>query len=163
MQETLAVGAGLEYSFDIRIARYPNIVGPNMNLQFGNALHDFINDAVNSRDIVINSDGLLRREYIYFSDAASGALYALLKGINATAYNIGYGELISIKEVAYIIKEVFGIINVVVKGNEYSVNTPLRNFRLNASRLNALGWTNKFSLIEAIERVAFFYKKEKTS
>ncbi|MDR2151192.1 MAG: NAD(P)-dependent oxidoreductase [Helicobacteraceae bacterium] len=161
IQETMTAGAGVEFDFETRIARYPNVIGPNMILQFGNALHDFINDAINARDIVINSDGLLRREYIYFSDAVGGALYVLLKGANAKPYNIGCQEMITIGNAAKIIAKVFNdIISVKVMGNAYSANTPLRDFRLNASRLNALGWSNKFSLEKAIERTALFYKKD---
>jgi nucleoside-diphosphate-sugar epimerase len=159
IQEAMIVAAGVQFGFETRISRSPNMIGPNMARQFGNALSDFIDNALNNLDITILSDGLLNREYIYFQDAASALFYILLKGENAKPYNIGYQELITIREAAREIVKVFNDkVKLKILNGAYSQNAPLRNFRLNAARLNALGWKPKYNIRTAITRVAEFYR-----
>ena len=56
------------------MARPFNNYGPGLNLNDGRVLPDFARDVLNSRDIVMHSDGAPTRTFCYVTDALVGYL-----------------------------------------------------------------------------------------
>ena len=71
--------------------------------------------------------------------------------------NIGSGDEISIKELAFIIKDIVGYIGEISFNNDYPDGMP-RKF-LDVSRLNKMGWKSKIKLNDGIQSVYEWYVK----
>ncbi len=131
--------------------------------------------------IEIWGSGKPRREFLYSEDMADACVYLMEKidftdilqeqfGINTTcdvtAYttkevrnthiNIGTGEDISIKELAYLIKNIVGY-----NGNFYfNTSKPDGTMRkvTDVTKLNKLGWKYKISLQDGVKKIFEWYQ-----
>ncbi len=112
------------------------------------------------------------REFLYVEDMADACVYIMKKvdfqdlvmqksninEIRNTHINIGTGKDISIKELAYLIKDIIGF-----RGNFYfNIEKPDGTPRklLDVSKLHSLGWKHKIELEEGIKKVYEWYIKE---
>lgn len=77
-----------QYGADAVIVRPCHLFGPTMTRRDSRAVSEFLWSAVDGRDIVMKSAGLLERSHCYVVDAAAALLTVLLKGTCGTAYNI---------------------------------------------------------------------------
>lgn len=105
-----------ENNIDFVIARCFSFVGPNLPMNIHYAIGNFIENALNKNDIVINGDGLPRRSYLYITDTVVWLIKLLIfrKGI----YNVGSSDSISIYDLAKKIKTITSSnTNIVVKGD----------------------------------------------
>ena len=69
MGETICVSWLKQYDIPVKIVRPFHTYGPGMTLDDGRVYADFIADIVNSRNIIMKSDGLAMRSFCYLSDA----------------------------------------------------------------------------------------------
>ncbi|MDR0708166.1 MAG: NAD-dependent epimerase/dehydratase family protein [Treponema sp.] len=158
--ETMGLAYNIECALPVKIARFPNSFGPGARLDKGSALADFLSAALRGEDIVIQSDGTAKREFLYFTDLVAGLFYVLLSGDVLKPYNIGSGLVYTMKEFARTAQEVFKEKHIAVKiqGSERleDQGAPkikrLSAARLSAARLSALGWRPQISLREAVAR-----------
>ncbi|WP_460178033.1 GDP-L-fucose synthase family protein [Thermodesulfovibrio hydrogeniphilus] len=109
--------------------------------------------------VVLWGTGNVYREFLHVDDLADAAVY-LMKNVDADKMkeispdyfvNIGTGKDITIRELAYLIKEIIGF-----KGNiEFDPSKPDGTPRklLDVSKLHALGWRHKIGLQQGIEEV----------
>ncbi|MDR2034474.1 MAG: NAD-dependent epimerase/dehydratase family protein [Helicobacteraceae bacterium] len=156
IQETLFVAGHKQHHLDVFIGRFPNMYGPNTPVGNGQSLGDFIANVLNNEDIIIRSDGLAKREYLYISDAAGALFTILLKGKVCEPYNVAANSLYTMKELAQNIQEAARIIKryagKILILNEEDKQGRQRLIRLNAQRLNAIGWTGKTDLFVGLRR-----------
>jgi nucleoside-diphosphate-sugar epimerase len=104
--ETTAVSYAKQYDKVVKIPRILGTYGPGAPLGVGSGWSDFLKDAINGKDIVINSNGLAMRQLSYLSDTVRGIFYVLLLGENSQAYNLADPKgFISIKDMARIISK----------------------------------------------------------
>ncbi len=87
-------------NFKAKIARCFSFVGPYLPLNSNYAIGNFIQDALENRDISLNSDGMSVRSYMYMADLVVWLLTILVKGNDSQAYNVGSNDAISIKDLA---------------------------------------------------------------
>lgn len=85
---------------DVVIARCFAFAGPYLPLNGSYAFGNFINDALNKRDIIINGDGSAIRSYLYAADLVVWLLRILSSGLDRNIYNVGSKHAISMKELA---------------------------------------------------------------
>lgn len=88
------------------IARCFAFVGPFLPRQTHFAVGNFIQDALENREIIIKGDGRPRRSYMYGADLVIWLTTLLLKGASHTAYNVGGDCSLSIQELAVTVREV---------------------------------------------------------
>lgn len=86
--EVLCLSYISQYQADVVIVRPCHLFGPTMTQKDSRAVSEFLWSAVDGRDIVIKSAGLLERSHCYVADATGALLTVLLKGVCGTAYNI---------------------------------------------------------------------------
>jgi GDP-L-fucose synthase len=98
-------------------------------------------------------DGSPKREFLYVDDLADASLYLMNKDTSETdtLINIGAGTEISIKEIAELISDVVEY-DGEIHWDTSKPNGALRRI-LDVSKVNALGWEAKTSLIEGIKKV----------
>ena len=104
----------------------------------------------NDPSVVIWGTGTPRREFMHVDDLAD-ACYFLLQNYNeAGLVNIGWGEDVSIKEVAELIALEVGYSGLL----EFDTTKPDGTFRklIDTSKLKKIGWEPKIKLTEGIKR-----------
>ena len=91
-----------EYSVNASIVRIFNTYGPNMQLDDGRVVTNFIVQALGNEDITIYGNGQQTRSFSYIEDTVSGLLKALYYK-KPDIFNIGNDNEITILELAKII------------------------------------------------------------
>jgi nucleoside-diphosphate-sugar epimerase len=156
ISETMSLAYNIEYDVPVKIIRFSNAFGPGMKFDKGTARSDFLASALRGEDIIIQSDGMAKREFLYFTDLVSGLFYVLLYGDTMKPYNIGSGMMYTMKEFAQTVQDVFKekhIFKIHIQGSERLEDQGAPKVkRLSAAPLMAFGWRPHVALHEAITR-----------
>ncbi len=112
-----------------------------------------------SKTVTLWGSGSPYREFLHVDDAADGCVY-LMEHVEAEDMrkvcsdyfvNLGTGEDLTIKDLAYIIKNIVGFKGELVWDTTKPDGTPRK--LLDVSSIRKLGWQHKISLEEGIKRV----------
>ena len=106
--EFLCLTSGLEYGFDVVIARLFAFTGPHLPLDSIFAVGNFVRDALCGGPIVIQGDGTPCRSYLYAADMAVWLWGLLLRGRAGEAYNVGSHDALSILDLARMVAHAVG-------------------------------------------------------
>jgi GDP-L-fucose synthase len=101
------------------------------------------------REVAIWGTGAPRREFLHVDDCADALVFLMERYSGETQINIGWGEDVSIRELAEIIAAVVGFEG----GFRYDTSKPDGAPRklLDVSKLAAMGWGPRIPLHEGIE------------
>ncbi len=104
--EAMTMTYHMKYGTNVRIARIFNTYGPNMELDDGRVVSNFITQAIQRKPITIYGDGSQTRSFCYVSDLVQG-LVALgeTEKIEGQTINVGNPNEKTVKELAEIIKK----------------------------------------------------------
>ena len=141
-----------------------NLYGPNDNfdLETSHVLPALIRKFHEARlrsgpePVVLWGTGKPRREFLYIDDLSDACVFLMENYDGSEIVNVGFGDDISISDVAAIIKEVVGYNGEVVYDSTKPDGTPRK--LLDVSRLNSLGWKAKTGLREGITRTYDWFK-----
>jgi len=97
------------------------------------------------------------REFLFVDDLADACLHLMENYNDSEIVNIGTGEDITIKDLAYLVKEVVGFKGNILFNSQMPNGTPRK--LLDVSKLTNLGWQYKISLKEGIEKTYLDYVK----
>ncbi|WP_144584125.1 GDP-L-fucose synthase family protein [Campylobacter coli] len=141
----------------------------DLNIQDINQAKNYLeNFGIYKDKVEIWGSGKARREFLYNEDMAGACVFIMenvdfkdlisdKREIRNTHINIGTGVDISIKELAYLIKDIIGF-----KGELY-FNTQKPDGTMikltNPNKLHKLGWKYKVSLEEGIKNILEWYRK----
>lgn len=103
----------------------------------------------NSESVELWGTGKPLREFLHVSDLADAALFLMNNYDNSEIINVGSGEEVSIRRLAWIIQDIVGFKGQVQFNDDYPGGTP-RKF-LDTSKLRELGWTPKINLHDGIK------------
>ena len=141
-----------------------NLYGYNDNYDLNNShvlpamIRKFHEAKLNNTDKVeIWGDGSPMREFLFVDDLAEACLHLMDNYNDSEIVNIGTGEDITIKDLAYLVKEVVGFEGDIYFNTEMPNGTPRK--LLDVSKLNELGWKYKTNLREGIEKTYTDYVK----
>lgn len=147
------------YSFMFGISgiafRFSNIVGPQQTHGVG---YDFIRKLQNDpTKLDILGDGSQSKSYIYITDVLNAVLAANEKSTKPfTAYNVGSGDYITVREIAQIaIEEVLGkesAISHAYGGGSRGWAGDVPVLRLNTEKIRSIGWLPKLNSQQAIRK-----------
>ena len=92
------------------VLRYFNVYGPRMSSDgsYANLIPKFIK--LISQDITptVNGNGRQRRDFTHVSDVVEATILAAQSHLSGEVFNIGYGQAVSVNEVASIINRLMG-------------------------------------------------------
>lgn len=104
----------------------------------------------NQPTVEVWGSGTPLRELMYVDDLAEGLIFLMDNYTGTEFINIGSGKEISIKDLAFTIKDVVGYTGDIVFDSSKPDGTPRK--LMDVSRLNALGWEAKTSLQDGVTK-----------
>lgn len=143
-----------------------NLYGPNDNFDLETAhvlpallrkIHEA--DESGNAQVQIWGSGKPRREFLYVDDLASACIYIMEREDFTDLINIGYGEDISISELAGLIKEIIGYKGEFIFDRTKPDGTPQK--LLDISKLKMLGWNASINLQNGIKETYEWYLRNK--
>ena len=148
-----------KHSMRIKVARIFNTYGPNMNVDDGRVVSNFIIQALQNRDITIYGDGKQTRSFCYVDDLIKGILLLMDSEDSITGpVNLGNPGEFSMLELAEKVLDL-------TKSSSKLVFMPLPGddpkFRKPDITLaqTLLGWKPEINLDEGLKKAIEFFKK----
>lgn len=147
-----------QYGVDFISAMPTNLYGPNDNYDLKNShvlpalIKKFHRAKVNNLpEVEIWGTGSPLREFLHVDDLADACMFLMENYSDRKTINVGFGEDLSIKELATLIKDI-----IKYKGEfKFDISKPDGTPRklMDSSRINSLGWKPQISLSEGIEQI----------
>jgi len=149
-----------QYGTDYLSVMPSNMYGPgdNYDLQSSHVLPAIIRKMheaklAGSKQVELWGSGTPRREFLYSDDLADACVY-LLENVSSKdageVVNVGFGEDVTIRELADIVAKVVGFQGELVYDATKPDGTPKKC--MDISRIRGLGWAPKTGLAEGVER-----------
>lgn len=154
-----------QYGRDYRSVMPTNLYGPNDNFHNKNshvipALMRRMHEAKlnKDKDVEIWGDGSSKREFLHVEDMAQAAIHVShIKKPEFNTFiedtishiNVGYGDLVSIKDLSYIIKDVVGYEGNIVFDKSKPNGAPVK--LLDSSKLFSMNWKPSIDLRSGLE------------
>ncbi|CAN5538085.1 GDP-L-fucose synthase [soil metagenome] len=142
-----------------------NLYGPNDNYDLQNshvlpALIRKLHEAKinNEPKVEVWGSGTPRREFLHVDDLAEACFFLMMNYNEEQFINAGYGDDVTILELAEIIKEIVGFNGSLVFNSEKPDGTPRK--LLDSGRINNLGWKPKINLLAGIAATYESYIKQ---
>lgn len=104
--EHLCALVGEQHGLETVVARCFAFVGPDLPLNVHFAIGNFIRDALTADAITVAGDGSPLRTYLDQSDLAHWLFTLLELGRPGQAYNVGSDEVISIADLAHLVRDI---------------------------------------------------------
>jgi GDP-L-fucose synthase len=144
-----------QYGFDAICAMPTNLYGPGDNFDLNNshvlpALLRKFHEAKQrgASEVVVWGTGTPRREFLHVDDLADACVFLLREYSNEQPVNIGWGQDVSILELATLVQETVGFSGQLRFDTSKPDGTPRK--LLDTSRLRAIGWQPKIPLREGV-------------
>lgn len=151
------------FSFRVTSLRVNNVFGPRHQMQhprYG-VLNWFIRLAIENKEISIFGSGDQIRDYSFVDDITRAfLLVGEKKETEGEAYNVGSGSPIKFREMAEeVIKLTGGGKIKTVPWPEGYKNIEVGDYKVNVSKLRALGWKPEVNFEEGLKKTIEFYRK----
>lgn len=156
--EALAMDYHRQHQVQIRIARIFNTYGPNMSVNDGRVMSNFICQALRGEPITVYGDGTQTRSFCYVSDLVDG-FCRMMAGESVGPINLGNDREITMLELVQAIEKALGRpLQVVYK--ELPQDDPARRRPDLTRARQLLGYEPKVSLEEGVARTIAFFARE---
>lgn len=158
----LAESFRLQYGCDFISAMPTNLYGPNdsFDLKTSHVLPALIRKAHEAkvsgdRTLIIWGSGTPRREFLHVDDLAAACVFLLEHYSDAPHVNIGFGEDISIRDLAEMVVEIVGFEGEIELDADKPDGTPRK--LMSSDRIRSLGWEPKIGLRQGIADTYAWY------
>src|SRR4029077_264609 len=153
-----------EYGFNAISLMPTNLYGPgdNFDLQNSHVLPALIRRFHEAKvrgdeSVTVWGTGTPRREFLHVDDLADAVVYLLQSYDAEPIVNIGWGQDVTIRELAEIVMSAIGYRGRLIFDSTKPDGTPRK--LLDVSRLTELGWQAKIPLKNGIERTYAWFKE----
>lgn len=143
-----------------------NLYGPNDNYDLNSShvlpalIRKFhLGMKSDDKSVTIWGSGKPLREFLHVNDLAFASLFLMEKYSSGKTINVGYGEDISIYDLAVLVKKVVGFKGDILLDPSKPDGTPRKI--LDSGKIRALGWAPRIDLEEGIRKVYLEVDKSK--
>ena len=161
--ENLCVCHMAKHRTPVVVVRPSQIIGPGVALDDGRLHADFISQMLRGGKIILKSDGSAKRTFLYITDAVTGMLAVMLKGVPGEAYNVAdeNGEA-TVLELANLMASLARGEKIEVafdynKRDSPEVTHALSEVTGDSNKLRSLGWRSRMTLKDGAERTMRYY------
>lgn len=168
LDEFLALAYWREKQLPVVIGRFFNTVGPRQTGRYGMVIPRFVKQALLERPLTVHGDGEQSRVFLDVNDAVS-AITDLMNRDDGYGepYNIGGSESITIKKLAEkIIEMVDSESEIQIVPYEEAYEEGFEDMRRREPDINklrdAIGFEQKYTLEDTLERVVKYFRSDKT-
>lgn len=157
--ETLFMDYKREHKLIIKIIRIFNTYGPNMAVNDGRVVSNFINQALNNKEITINGKGSQTRSFQYIDDLIDGMIKMMATENSFTGpINLGNPNEISMNELASkVLKLTKSKSKIIFK--KLPIDDPKRRKPDISLASNKLNWNPEYSLDQGLLETIKYFKK----
>ncbi|CAN5688241.1 GDP-mannose 4,6-dehydratase [soil metagenome] len=155
--EAMTMAYHRHHDLDVRIVRIFNTFGPQMRIDDGRSVTNFIVQALRGEPLTIYGDGTQTRSFCYVDDEVRGFL-ALLDSDLVGPTNIGNPHEYTILELARAVIEVTGSSSELVY-DPLPVDDPTQRKPDITRAVDKLGWQPEVDLRTGIERTAAYFRQ----
>ena len=155
-----------EYGRNFISAMPTNLYGPGDNFDLNNshvlpALLRKVHEAKQrgASEVTVWGTGTPRREFLHVEDLASACRFLIENYNSPEIVNVGFGDDVSIRELAELICDVVGFGGQLVFDTSKPDGTPRK--LLDSSKLHGLGWRPRIPLREGIRQTYDWYLRER--
>jgi UDP-glucuronate decarboxylase len=160
--ETLCFDYHRSHGVDIRVIRIFNTYGPNMAIDDGRVVSNFLVQAIRGEDITIYGDGKQTRSFCYVDDLVDGIFqFALTDGATGPI-NLGNDGEFSMLELAEIVLRKTGGRSKIVHRPLPSDDPKQRRPDLSLTKSILQGWSPKVKLEDGIEKSVPYFREAAT-
>lgn len=157
--ETLFFDYKRKYGVDICVVRIFNTYGPNMLLNDGRVMPNFIAQALQDKDITVYGSGLQTRSFCYIDDLVSGLITAMGKNNFSGPINLGNPYEMTILDLAnLIIKLINSNSNIIHM--KLPMNDPAHRKPDIGMARAVLGWRPHTSIEEGVEKTIKYFEEK---
>lgn len=160
-----------QYGRDYRSVMPTNLYGPNDNFHPENShvipalMNKFHNAVINKqKEVVVWGSGMPKREFLHVNDMARASRHVMNADIsslknnpNFSHINVGYGQDVTIKELAELISKEVGFDGQIKYDKSKPDGTPRK--LLDITKLRSLGWKPSVSLEDGIHHTYQWFKE----
>lgn len=143
------------------VARCFSFCGPGLPLDKHFAIGNFIYDALYGEQITIEGDGSSIRSYLYGADLAVWLLNLLLNGKSGQSYNVGSDVVLTIKELATIVRNTLSPNKSILIRNNLVTSSSRSNYVPSIERARVIGCEQWTSIEDSLRLTANYYQLSK--
>jgi UDP-glucuronate decarboxylase len=156
--ETLCFDYKRQYGLDVRVIRIFNTYGPNMSINDGRVVSNFIVQALKGEAISIYGEGQQSRSFCYVSDLIDG-IYSmlLLDKPPSSPINLGNPDEFKIMELAHIVREITGSKSDIIK-HQLPKDDPKQRCPDISAAKSILNWRPSVELREGLVKTCAYFK-----
>lgn len=154
--EAITMAYNQYHNISTRIAHIFNTYGPRMKKNDGRVVPNFINQALEGKNLTVYGDGTQTRSFCYISDMVEG-IYRLMMSDYLGPVNLGSPVEVSILEFAKIVISITGSTSEIVY-KPLPVNDPkVRRPDITLAK-KILGWEPKIDLKEGLKMTIEYFR-----
>lgn len=164
LAETLCYTYKTKFDVNCNVIRPFNFFGPGMDIYDYRVIPSLTLSALKSKNLKVYGNGKQTRTFCYITDAITGILLTILKGVPGEAYNIGVNHLqeISMYKLANKIIKILksdSKIDLIPHPNTYPTDDPSRRAPDLSKAFKDLGYKDKIKLNESLTKFCMWAKK----
>lgn len=156
--ETMTMDYHRRHGLDVKIIRVFNTYGPNMRLDDGRVVSNFIVQALKGLDITMYGDGTQTRSFCYVSDLVRGIILMMNQDGLIGPVNLGNPGEFSIKELANMVLTITGSSSKMVK-KPLPLDDPQRRRPDISLAKKMLQWEPAIKLEEGLKKTIPYFEK----
>lgn len=165
MCETLCNAYAAQYGVEVCSARLANTFGAGVLPSERRAFFQFAESALAGRDIVLRTKGLSENNHVNVIDAVCAILLLLTKGTSGQAYNVSceasHGTIKQMAEIAaFTLSNGDAHVIVHVDESNSAGYAPDVQLKLVSHKLEALGWSPQYSIVQSFEQLGTYLKEQ---
>ncbi len=160
MAETVCFEYIRQYQTPVKVVRIFNTYGPNMDVDDGRVVSNFIVSALRGTPVMVDGDGLQTRSFCYVTDLVDGLVRMMASAPDVHGpINLGNPDEFTMNELAAEVVAITKSVSTVTHLSAREDDPRRRRPDITRAR-TVLGWEPKVALREGLQLSMAYFKKE---